>query len=223
MRKTISYIALIILFVACSKNENKQVTVTGRLMQSCDTPAANKDGLIRLSGGGILANPSTSLEFTTDENGYFTVTHNESFSDFSVRTSAAHSVLEVESLVGDNKELGEVYVNPFPTNFVIKLDVQNPYTENDTLVMLNHNSSDPFDQLLIPGPFETGYIDSVSNYYYSVFPITWSEYNNETGPRGGVQFRLRSQPDYIGINKHERFDHTPICSGEFAEVTLKIE
>lgn len=190
-------------------------------MQSCDTPAANKDGLIYFSGGGLLNNPSTTLEFTTDENGYFEVKHNEPFTEFSVRTSAAHSVLEVNSIPGDDNDLGEIYINPFPTNFIIKLDVNNPYTENDTLVMLNHNSSDPFDQLLIPGPFESGFIDSVMNYSYDLFPLSWSDYDN--GPKGGIQFRLRSQPDYIGNNQHEYFNLAPICSGEFAEVTLTID
>jgi hypothetical protein len=79
MKIIISYIAISVLLVAYSKNANKQVMVTGRLMQSCDTPAANKDGIIRLPGGGILSNPSTTIEFTTDENGYFTVTHDEFF------------------------------------------------------------------------------------------------------------------------------------------------
>lgn len=73
MKNLIKYIVLAVLLTACTKNNNKEVIVTGRLMQSCDTPAANKNGIIHLSGGGLLNNPSTSLEFTTDENGYFTV------------------------------------------------------------------------------------------------------------------------------------------------------
>ena len=60
---------IVVLITACTKNNHKEVTVTGRLMQSCDTPAAHKNGIIRLPGGGFLNKPSTSLEFTTDENG----------------------------------------------------------------------------------------------------------------------------------------------------------
>lgn len=223
MKYLINYIIIVVLLTACSKNNHKEVTVTGRFMQSCDTPAANKNGMIHLSGGGLLNKPSTSLEFTTDENGYFKVTHDKSFSQFSVRTSANHSVLDVTSLGGDEKELGEVYINPFPTNFVIRLDVKNTYTENDTLVLLDFSDPDPFAQLLVSGPFQSGFIDSIKNFNYNIFPLKWSEIMNNGGPRGGVQYRIRSLPDYIGSNQHINFYHSMICSGDFAEVTLVIE
>jgi hypothetical protein len=223
MKIIISFTIVIALLVACSKNTNQQVTVTGRLMQSCDTPAANKNGLIRLPGGGILANPSKTLEFTTDENGYFTVTHNESFSDFSVRTSAAHSVLEVESLGGDKKELGEVYINPFPNKFIIKLDVNNPYTENDTLVLKDFGNSDPLAQRYIPGPFESGFLDSVVNNPYTSFPLKWHQTIEGNTPRYSVKIAFRDENGWDGNSHTEYFNIAPICSGEFAEVTLTIE
>ena len=223
MKKLINYIFVVLLLVSCEKSKNKSLTIEGRLMSGCNTPAANKEGSIRtydaLSGPGIV------LDFITDDNGYFKISHNEkgSISKFYVNVEGGSDVLRVHYYPEDHKKLGDIYINPFPTNFIINLDVQNPYTENDTLVMLNHNSSDPFDQLLIPGPFESGFIDSVSDYYFGVFPITWSESNDESGPKGGVQFRLRSQPDYIGNNQHEYFNLAPICSNESADVTLVIE
>jgi hypothetical protein len=222
MKNLITYIMLAVLLTACSKNNNKQVTVTGRLMQSCDTPAANKDGIIRLSGGGLLNNPSTSLEFTTDENGYFKVTHNEAFSDFSVRTSANHSVLEA-SISGDEKELGEVYINPFPTNFVIKLDVKNPYTENDTLMMFDFKNPNaaPSDVVLFAGPFDNGTLDSIVNYNFSLFPIDFAK-NEDLGPKLSIRHMVRSI-DNVHLDKYTSFKTAPICSGEFAEVTLVIE
>jgi hypothetical protein len=64
-----------------------------------------------------------------------------------------------------------VYVNPFPTNFIINLDVENPYTENNTLVMADFGNPDPFAQLLIPVPFESGVLDSVVNQPYTLFPL----------------------------------------------------
>ncbi len=223
MKKIISYIAISVLLVACSKNANKQVTVTGRLMQSCDTPAANKDGIIRLPGGGILSKPATSLAFTTDENGYFEVTHNESFSDFSVRTSAAHSVLEVESLGGDKKELGEVYINPFPTNFIIHLDIKNPYTENDTLVMMDYGNPDPLAQRYIPGPFECGFLDSVVNQSYTSFPLKWDQISDGSTPEYSIGFHFRDENGWDGTKEKVVFNITPICSGEFTDVTLVID
>ncbi|MCC5924514.1 MAG: hypothetical protein JJT77_12075 [Crocinitomicaceae bacterium] len=223
MKYFISIITTIVLLAACTKHSNKEVIVTGRLMQSCNSPAANMDGIIRLPGGGFLNKPSTSLEFTTDENGYFKVTHDKSFSQFSVRTSANHSVLDVTSLGGDEKELGEVYINPFPTNFIINLDVKNPYTENDTLFMRDFSSSNPLAEKFILGPFESGVLDSVVNSFYTKFPVKLSDINSHGGPRDAVGVYIKNSSGNYSNLMSSYFYHVPICSDEFAEVTLVIE
>jgi hypothetical protein len=223
MKKLIIFIAIVTLLIACTKNSNKEYLLTGRLMQSCDTPAANRNGLIHFSGGGILNKPSTSLEFTTDESGYFKVTHNRRFSEFTVRTSNNHPVLEVYSLSGDNNDLGEVYINPFPTNFVIKLDVKNPYTENDTLFMRDFSSPDPLAEKFISGPFESGVLDSVINAFYTKFPVKLSDINSYGGPRDAVGVYIKNSSGNYSNLMSANFYHTLICSGEFAEVTLVIE
>jgi hypothetical protein len=220
MKHLLTIATLILLFTAC--NKNRQITITGRLMQSCDVPAANKEALIHIDGGGITAKPIVELPFTTDENGYFEVHHDEAFSKFSVRTSAAHSVLEA-SIGEDNKALGEVYVNPFPTSFVIKLDVKNPYTEYDTLYMRDYSSSNSLAKKFIAGPFNSGVLDSVVNNFYKSFPVKLSDIDTHGGPRDGVGISIKkSTGDYSNLIS-EYFYHTPICSGEFAEVTLTIE
>ena len=219
MKNLIIFIAIVTLLIACTKNSNREVTVTGRLMQTCETPAANRNGIIHLSGGGLLNHPSTSLEFTTDENGYFKVTHNKSFSEFSVRTSANHSVLEA-NISGDEKELGEVYINPFPTNFIIKLDVKNPYTENDTLVMKDFSSSNPLAQRKIAGPFESGVLEIIESHPFNMFPLHFSQTINGNTPKYGVRFHMIP---FTGDIERFDFNIAPICSGEFAEVTLVID
>ena len=223
MKTIIIYICAALLIVSCSKQKNQEHTLTGRLMQSCDTPAANKDGLIYFSGGGLLNNPSTTLEFTTDENGYFEVTHNEPFTEFSVRTSAAHSVLEVNSIPGDDNNLGDVYINPFPTNFVIKLDVKNSYTENDTLFMRDFSSPDPLAEKFISGPFESGVLDSVINSFYTKFPVKLSDINSHGVPRDAVGVYIKNSSGNYSNLMSANFYHSSICSGEFAEVTIVIE
>ena len=134
MKHLLTIATLIFLLTAC--NKNRQITITGRLMQSCDVPAANKEALIHIDGGGITAKPIVELPFTTDENGYFEVHHDEAFSKFSVRTSAAHSVLEA-SIGEDNKALGEVFLFPPSASFYLQLDVKNSYSELDTLIYFN--------------------------------------------------------------------------------------
>ena len=223
MKKLINYIFVVLLLVSCEKSKNKSLTIEGRLMSGCNTPAANKEGSIRtydaLSGPGIV------LDFITDDNGYFKISHNEkgSISKFYVNVEGGSDVLRVHYYPEDHKKLGDIYINPFPTNFIISLDVQNSYTSNDTLAIRDYSSSDPFAQRLIPGPFTNGFLDSVVNDYYNLFPISRSSVTNGNTPTHSVIFYLRSLPNYIGDKQKESFSIAPICSGEFAEVELVIE
>jgi hypothetical protein len=225
MKTLFSFIFIVFIALSCNKPaSSKLITIEGQLMSSCDVPAANKSGSIR-TNDGLLTGSGLSLDFTTDENGYFKIQYSgtENLDNFTVRVQGSSDVLKVTNLGGNNKDLGKVYINPFPTNFIIKLDVQNPYTENDTLVMLDFDNPDPFANKLIPGPFSTGYLDSVFNYSFTKFPIHFSDLLNGTGPIGGVSFRIRSLPNNIGNSTPVYFKHAPICSGEFAEVTLVID
>ena len=218
MKNLITYILLAVLLTACIKNKNKEITVTGRLMQSCEIPAANKNGLIYLSGGGILANPSTSLEFTTDENGYFTVTHNESFSDFSVRTSANHSVLEA-SISGDEKELGEVYIFPPSINYYLNLDVSTEYTEFDTLYYRDlgypQNEGSGWSKK-IAGPFSNSVIDTVYAVNINGLPVN---FNSSSASKMMLGYNI----NYNSIYQNTIQVEFPHCTEEHQVITLKIE
>jgi hypothetical protein len=217
MKNIISFVAIVTLLIACTKNSNREVTVTGRLMQTCETPAANRNGIIHLSGGGLLNHPSTSLEFTTDENGYFKVTHNRRFSEFSVRTSANHSVLEA-SISGDEKELGEVYIFHPNTRFLINLKVHNQYTEQDTLLYPDYNSSSGFGWRKVPGPFSNGIIDTVHNSFNSsAMPINF----NDTEPPQ-ARFRYYINEPIHANEKITKFP-TPHCQEDYQTVTLVID
>jgi hypothetical protein len=225
MNYLISIITTIVLLAACTKHSNKEITVTGRLMQSCDNPAANKNGMIRLPGGGVLNKPSTSLEFTTDENGYFKVTHNESFSTFSVRTSANHSVLDVSSLGGDEKELGEVYIFPPSGSYYLYLEVNNTYTENDTLHYGNagfpEDGREPW--LKKAGPFTNGIIDTVPiALNLGALPMQHNPPDHLHGPRIRLDYYLN---EYDSWEDHDKFVYisTPHCQVEYQTVTLVID
>ena len=226
MKYLIRFIAIALLLAACTKNNNKEVTVTGRLMQSCDTPAANKNGIIHLSGGGLLNNPSTSLEFTTDENGYFKVTHDKSFSEFSVRTSANHSVLEA-NISGDEKELGEVYIFPPSVSYYLKLEVNNnSYTNEDTLTYYDwgypQNGAEHWERK-IAGPFSSEIIDTVSFALNpDALPMRHNPPDHLHGPRIKLSYHLN---EYDSWEDHDKFVYisTPHCQGEYQTVTIVID
>ena len=213
---------MLLLFSSCIKN--KTITIEGRLMQSCDTPAANREGSI-ISADGLLTGPGEVLFFTSDENGYFkaSYTGRVNIVSFGVSVQGGGEVLRVNHLEGDKKELGEVYINPFPTNFIIKLDVENPYTENDTLVMTDFSNPNPLANKLVAGPFTSGVLDSVINSSYNKLPISLSDIFTHGGPKHSVGVYIRSMPNYYTELKYEYFYTSPICSNEFAEVTLVID
>jgi hypothetical protein len=204
------------LLASC--NKNKTTTIEGILMAGCDTPAANTSGVIKTDDG--FASDGLTLSFTTDENGYFKVSHTgKEISKFRV-IAGGSEVLSVWSLPGWEKDLGKLYINPFPTNFVIKLDVRNPYTENDTLVIKDFSSSNPFAQRKISGPFESGTLEIVENHSFNLFPIKHSQTIEGRTPEYAVIYHfLPLTGDVFRAN----FSIAPICSGEFAEVTLVID
>jgi hypothetical protein len=117
-----------------------------------------------------------------------------------------------------------VYINPFPTNFIIKLDVKNPYTQNDTLVMFDFNNpyAMPSDAVYIPGPFTSGILDSIVSYNFSKFPLYFSkELSNR--PIMSITHIIRSTSNGIFNDHYTDLKISPICSSEFAEVTLVID
>ncbi|MGM0480164.1 MAG: hypothetical protein ACQERC_13155 [Bacteroidota bacterium] len=221
MKKIISYIFVTLLLISCSKQKNQEHTLTGRLMQSCEIPAANKDGIIYFSGGGLLNNPSITLEFTTDDNGYFEVDHNEPFTEFSVRTSPANSVLEVDSIPGDDNDLGEVYLFPPSVSYYLYLEVSNAFTESDTLLYNNHGwPEDGRDELLkIAGPFQSGIVDTVymaTNMNH--LPIDF----NDTLPKRTINYRIINENTNDHPVKSVDFP-TSYCVEEYIDVTFIIE
>jgi hypothetical protein len=223
--KTVNILLILLLLSACKKEDDKITTIEGQLMASCDVPAANTSGFI-LTNDGLLSGPGISLSFTTDENGHFKVSHRgkaDQLNSFTVRVQGSSDVLKVPGLPGDEKNLGKIYINPFPTNFIIKLDVRNAYSENDTLVMTDYTSSNPFDNILIPGPFTSGVLDTVFNHMHTMFPIRLSEVINHGGPQNAIGYLMRSAPSYIGTPKKFNFYIAPICSGEFAEAIMIID
>jgi hypothetical protein len=68
MKKSL-YLFAVMLFLFSSCIKNKTITIEGRLMQSCDTPAANREGSI-VTNSGLLTGSVEILFFTSDENGY---------------------------------------------------------------------------------------------------------------------------------------------------------
>jgi hypothetical protein len=205
------------LLASC--NKNKTTTIEGILMAGCDTPAANTSGVIKTDGG--FASDGLSLSFTTDENGYFKVSHTgKEISKFRV-IAGGREVLSVWNIPSWEKNLGKVYINPPRVNYYLRLEVNNAsYTESDTL----HYSNGRFPTmgepawLKLAGPFENSIIDSVvMAINMTALPI---QFGSEIVPSKRIMYYMN---EYDSWTVKEVNIPTPHCVDEFQTVTLVID
>ena len=219
--KTTYYISILLLlllgFTSCGKN--KTTTVSGRLMQSCDTPAANREGSI-ITSDGLLTGAGEILFFKSDENGYFEATYNgrKSITSFRVSVQGSGDVLRVTHLEGEKKDLGDVYIFPPNTSFYLSIEVEKEYSNLDTLFYPSYNPSTNNTWIKVPGPFYNGIIDTVhSSFNSSAMPIT---FNSSITPKSRVRYYIN---EYVtGAEKETTFP-TPHCQEEYQMVTLVID
>jgi hypothetical protein len=229
MKNLISFVVIVFLLAACMKMANKRVTITGRLMHSCGIPAANTTLLlIEYDYSHKLISNEVWEEFTTNDNGYFSVrVRNNAKLRLNLKEQMKRIVSGIE--VGETKlDLGEIYCKEFETNFIIKLDVLNQYTAQDTLIIEDYNEIGGTSFLAnkkvkyYPGPFSSGELEVVQNYLHRSFPISHASYVDFNAPEFSVRYRIRTASGEES-NNFARFRLSPICSDEFAEVTLVIE
>ena len=193
-------------------------------MLNCTTPAANMNAQIISSNQMLIGSP-IYLKFTTDENGYFKVNYNgkHPFTTFEISTYHTESRLIVNNSLDMVKQLGNIYVGSIPSNFLIRLNVINAYSANDTLIIRDYSSSDPNALKFIPGPFSSGIIDSIVGFPFKEFPFRASDIVNFGGPSANVKYMIRSWPENSGYWKTAKFYIGPLCSQDFSEVVLTLE
>jgi hypothetical protein len=248
MKTICIYICAVILFSSCLKS-HKNVQVEGRLMKNCNTPASNTKAYIMwhdrpfaLPGAGGTGGYNLWAEITTDNNGYFKVTKQSEWGDtLKIVVDKSAYVNRVQNLTVLDKirpgkknhiNLGNVYTHSIQTDFTIKLDVRNPYTENDTLVIFNYTDYEmgqlPLPLMYIPGPFFSGVFGTATNYnyigrFYSNFPLNYNDVTENKTLIASYAYSIRSLPAYNKKFPNAKFNIAPICSRNFAEVTLVIE
>jgi len=166
--KTIKIFGLsivVLLLFACGKKD--PYIIKGRLIYDCGIPVANLDNVELKTDGKEF------LTTTSDENGYFS---------FAVtKGNRGHLRInkdEILSLIplygGKEKDLGDVYVGG-TIDLIVKLQVNNPHTANDTLFYWDLESNDPTAKIALPGPFTTGVVDTFIDGYFPNFPIFYGK------------------------------------------------
>lgn len=141
-------------------------------MKNCNVPMANKQMFLE-QYKSLTGNPNLLKDdFSTDENGYFEVEYIPEHSGF-LGIGLLGGIRVLDNIRSHkNLDLGDVYCDTVPADFIIHLDVHEPYTENDTLIFRDFNSTNIFDQVKIPGPFNSGILDTIINYGFIDYPIS---------------------------------------------------
>jgi hypothetical protein len=208
-------VPLVLLSSKCKDKEPVIRTLKGRLMNNCTEPYAN--GLIKLrnnTGGGASFSEDINgnKDFYTDENGYFEINYK---SRGTLGTLYA-PYKAIERIPISNEELvfdiGEVNLNG-TVNFVIKLEVNNPYTELDTLTIADYNSNQPNPQLKFVGPFVNQILDTVYNRPYISYPIKYSKI-----PQTFIAYGFTQE-----VNVQYQYFDTPFCDNGYAEAIITLD
>ncbi|MEX2485441.1 MAG: hypothetical protein WED10_12800, partial [Brumimicrobium sp.] len=107
------------------------------------------------------------------------------------------------------------YYGSIPTNFIIRLEVHEPYTEDDTLIFRDFHSDIITDIVRIPGPFSSDIIDTIYNIGFSEYPIFYNE-----PPQQSVGYRII--PNSSGT-KWSDFDANLCDTSYFGDAVIVIE
>lgn len=213
--KLIIYLILPILLMASKCNEkNKEPNVMkGRLMYNCTVPASNVKVLLKTEGNKTVEMIDGSKELFTDEEGYF---------EFQFHRKANKYVLyapyKTMANIPDKKylDLGEIQLER-TYNCYIRLDVQNPYSDNDTLIYADWSSL-PVQTIRIPGPFQSGIIDTMISVPHEATG-GWEVLRYGGLPQLSIAYAINP---YNGIHGRGESFFTP-CSSEIYEVVFKIQ
>jgi hypothetical protein len=220
--KSIAVLITCFLFLtACKKN--KTVFVEGFLLEDCNTPAANISLIaIQNNYNHALFSKDVWEEFDTNPGGYFRFETKKNVTlKLNLKSQMTTLVNDIE-IGNTNINLGKIYSKPFLTKHVISLDVVNPYTENDTLILIYKNNTNNANNNLFkyyPGPFQNGILDTFENITFKGFPRQYS-FVEPINFQISYNFRVRSLPN---LNKTVQSSLNFSCSNAYNHTTLVID
>lgn len=212
--KFLQYLLLIVPFLLmasnCSKKDKQPNVIKGRLMYGCVTPAANVPLMLK-AGNKFVETVDGANKIYTDEYGYFEFKFQPVMKWYTLMASPQKILSQIPNQ--SHTDLGEVNFGA-SIDFIIKLQVNNPYTESDTLYIPDYQSSDPFAQKSFAGPFSNGQVlDTLIGIPFTNYPLIY-----EQQPDNYINYYFTP----IGELRFLHFS-TPFCNSTFGEAVIVIE
>ncbi|WP_107039084.1 hypothetical protein [Brumimicrobium mesophilum] len=218
--KTLIYIATIIFLSTIAfgcRDKDKEYTIEGRLMLDCETPASNVSGISMKQNVSLGIKKGMIIYFETDEDGYFEVKYlggDGTNSDFKILKNG--EILR-DIPVFQDIDLGNVYFSLPRFDFVVKLEVENAYSNLDTLFYQDCNypqNGADFWMKKIAGPFESIIIDTMWNCKMM------SSYSYGKEPLMEVSYYIN---DYQTNSQKTNFQLSDLCSNKLYEATINLD
>ena len=215
LKNSITTLLFITLLMGCNEHKERQYVVEGRLMYSCGVPAANVQDIAikQVPPAMNLGKDPIFKRFSTDEDGYFKIIYKykEASSSpmyFAKSGKFFEGIPSYESL-----DLGEVFYGSPTFSFVIRLEVDKVYTEEDTLFLPDYENNDYIKR---PGPFENGVYDTVLNKSY--LKCIQYDYPSEFEVR--YLWKTKNKEEEM---KHSSFKITNFCDNIIYDAVIKIK
>jgi len=112
-----------------------------------------------------------------------------------------------------NLDLGEVFWGVLPVSFVRRLEVSNPYTEYDTLILKDYENNYLNSELHISGPFTGGVLDTVLDMPFM------NHISYKITPSYEVRYKFKGEANW----RKALIPITNFCTDELYEAVIKID
>jgi hypothetical protein len=220
MKQLVIY-SLIIIFTltSCQKCKNDKnapkYTISGRMMQNCTTPYANKTVSLYQEVATTGNSGGTLVTGSTDSDGNFTLEYKpENSWNINLRNSNDEIVTKIP--IEQTINLGMVTINPIcKINYKIK--VINTYTINDTIRLSDIANPTNINGIRIPGPFHDTILGT-----FIVPTLSLNKYPNHNSSNVITSYAIYNS-GYTGILKYFNVN-AKICNNNLPDtLTVYLE
>ena len=192
MTKIPYFFILCLAICGCKKNDTTPtVYVSGHLYQTCGGLAVKNQALYIYQLNAGSNSTGTLATGSTDSTGYFKIPYGTTNPINLIELRLGGGNYAVCTWPFYSKDIDDLNVYNISTcNIVVRLNVINPYTSNDTLKITNFNP--PYIVLKVPGPFVSGTLYTAND-----FQILLPNYigNGESGiSKQEIRYTINNNP-----------------------------
>ena len=197
MKNLFYYFVLIFVISACFRSKTETYTIKGTFYSDCDlqSPIANEDMALAFDTPKGLKKEVHNYPFTTDSLGRFEVSYEfgKTWSTINHGDTKSGNIaidLYLANIpAGEDLDIGDVVLG-HGYSYYIELDVKNPYTADDTLIVQDELAKG----IKIPGPFKDTILGPFEKVAGPTFHSMMNE-DREVGKKKRVDLRLNSSVD----------------------------